>query len=170
MTEVRAAQLMQVVYDQHAAALWSHVMRLTPDRAFAEDVVQETLLRAWRNPGVLDQSDRSARAWLFTVARHIVIDDWRSRRSRVEVPTDALPERAAVEDIDTLLQSWQVAEAVRRLSAQHRDVLIECFYLGHTGAQAAIRLGVPVGTVKSRCHYALHALRLILAEMGVGND
>jgi RNA polymerase sigma-70 factor, ECF subfamily len=64
------AQLLRVVYDQHAVALWAHIVRLTGDPVFAEDVLQETLLRAWRHPEVLDQSARSPRTWLFTVARH----------------------------------------------------------------------------------------------------
>jgi RNA polymerase sigma-70 factor (ECF subfamily) len=160
-------QLMRVLYDQHSAALWSHVVRLTGDRTFAEDVVQETLLRAWRHPQVLDQSETSARAWLFTVARHLVIDDWRKGRSRLEAPTSDVPERPAPDDIDARLQAWEVNEAMRQLSPAHRDALTECFYRGHSVQEAAGRLGIPPGTVKSRCHYALRALRLILDEMGV---
>ena len=49
----------------------------------------------------------------------------------------------------------------------HREVLVECFYLGRSVADAANRLGIPPGTVKSRTYYALRALRLVLAEMGV---
>ena len=66
--------LMQQLYDEHAAALWAFCLRLTGhDRARTEDVVQETLLRAWRNLAVLEESQRSVRAWLFTVAGNIVI-------------------------------------------------------------------------------------------------
>ena len=61
-----------------------------------------------------------------------------------------------------------VAEAVTRLSPEHRAVLVECYYRGQPVAEAARRLGVPEGTVKSRTHYALRALRLALQEMGVG--
>ena len=160
-------QLLRVLHDEHSAALWSHVVRLTGDRAFAEDVVQETLLRAWRHPKVLDQSGSSARAWLFTVARHLVIDEWRKGRSRLEAPTAELPERPTADDVDARLQAWEVNEAMRQLSPAHREVLTECFHLGHSVQEAPHRLGIPPGTVKSRCHYALRALRLILDEMGV---
>lgn len=162
-------QLMRVLYDQHGAALWSHVVRLTGDRSFAEDVVQETLLRAWRHPKVLDQSESSARAWLFTVARHIVIDDWRKGRSRLETTTSDVPDKPTVDDIDARLQAWQVNEALRQLSPRHREALTECFYRGYSVEEAANRLGIPPGTVKSRCHYALRALRLILDEMGISS-
>lgn len=160
-------ELMRALHDEHAAALWAYCVRLSGDRVKAQDLVQETLLRAWRHPGVLDQSERSARAWLFTVARRLVIDDWRSHRFHSEIPTDEVPEQHVPEDdTDRLLQSWVVAEALERLSPDHRRVIVECFYRGRSVAEAARTLGVPEGTVKSRTHYALRALRLALEELG----
>src|SRR5581483_6885114 len=72
------------LWDQHAAALWRYAWRLTGDSAHAEDVVQETLLRAWQHPHVLSNG-QSPRAWLFTVAKNMVIDDRRSARYRNEL-------------------------------------------------------------------------------------
>ena len=162
--------VIQRLHDEHAAALWGYCLRLTDhDQARAEDVAQETLLRAWRHFTVLDESPGSARAWLFTVARNIVIDEWRSRRARSEVVVADVPDVVSpVDHTDQLLLSWVVAEAVTKLSADHRAVLLECYYRGAPVAEAARRLGVPEGTVKSRTHYALRALRLALEEMGVG--
>ena len=164
-----AAALMRQLHDEHAAALWSFCMRLTgQDAAHAEDVVQETLLRAWRNADVLDQSQGSLRAWLFTVARNIVIDEWRTKRSRRELPMAEVPDVGdGVDRTDGLILSWVVAEALSTLSPEHRAVLRECYYQGLSVAEAARHLGVPEGTVKSRTHYALRALRLALEEMGV---
>jgi RNA polymerase sigma-70 factor (ECF subfamily) len=163
--------LMQQLHDEHAAALWGYCVRLTGnDRARAEDVVQETLLRAWRHFSVLDESRGSVRAWLYTVARNIVIDEWRTRRVHAETSVAEVPEaRDPVDRTDELLLSWTVAEALTRLSPEHRAVLLECYYRGGTVAEASRRLGVPEGTVKSRTHYALRALRLALEEMGVGS-
>ena len=76
----RDEQLLRALHDLYAGQLWSFVLRLTGDRARSQDVVQETLLRAWRKPSVLDEEQGSARAWLFTVARRIVVDEWRSAR------------------------------------------------------------------------------------------
>ncbi len=162
--------LMQALHEEHAAALWGYCVRLTGnDRARAEDVVQETLLRAWRSSAVLDGSRGSVRAWLFTVARNIVVDEWRSRRSHPEVTVAEPPDGAGVGDgTDQLLLSWVVGEALSKLSSEHRAVLVECYYRGRSVAEASQRLGVPAGTVKSRTHYALRALRLALEEMGVG--
>jgi RNA polymerase sigma-70 factor (ECF subfamily) len=164
------AALMRQLHDEHAAALWSYCLGLTrQDRSRAEDVVQETLLRAWRSSSVLDESQGSVRGWLFTVARNIVIDETRTKRSRMEFAVAEVPEVADSEDHnDQLLQSWVVAEAVTKLSLEHRAVLLECYYRGASVAEASRRLGVPEGTVKSRTHYALRALKLALQEMGVG--
>lgn len=161
--------LMQQLHDEHASALWGYCLRLTGgDRVRAEDVVQETLLRAWRNFPALDASHGSVRAWLFRVSRNIVIDEWRSKRSQSEVSVADVPDGHGEPDhTDQVLLSWVVADALTRLSQEHRAVLLECYYRGRTVAEASRRLGVPEGTVKSRTHYALRALRLALEEMGV---
>jgi RNA polymerase sigma-70 factor (ECF subfamily) len=161
--------LLQQLHDEHAAALWTFCLRLTgQDRGRAEEVVQETLFRAWRNLDTLDRSQRSVRPWLFTVARNLVIDEWRTKRSTHEVSVAEVPEaRVPGDRTDDLLLTWVVAEAVTTLSTAHREVLQECYYRGASVAEAAQRLGLPEGTVKSRTHYALRALRLALEEMGV---
>jgi RNA polymerase sigma-70 factor (ECF subfamily) len=161
-------QLMRALHDEHAAALWSFALHLTGgDRQRAEDVAQETLLRAWRNPDVLDQTARSARSWLFTVARRIVIDGWRSAAARAEIPTDQPPDVAAPDDIERAVQGWLVADALAELSPRHREVLTLCYFQGLSVAEAAVRLGIAEGTVKSRTHYALRSLRLVLEEKGL---
>ena len=163
--------LMQQLHDEHAAALWGYCLRLTGhDRARAEDVTQETLLRAWRHQSVLESPRPAVRSWLFTVARNIVIDEWRTKRAQNELAVADVPEpdaRGADDETDQLLLSWVVAEALTRLSPEHRAVLLECYYRGHQVSVAAHHLGVPEGTVKSRTHYALRALRLALEELGV---
>lgn len=164
----RDAELMRALHQEHVHALWSFVLYLTGgDRERAEDVVQETLLRAWKHPEVLEGPDSSSRSWLFTVARNIVVDQWRAGRRRQEDMWADPPETAEPDTTDNALQAMLVGEALRQLSADHRAVLLECYYGGRTAAQAAARLGIPIGTVKSRVHYALHALGLALQEMGV---
>src|SRR5262245_1735024 len=113
----REAELMRELHEQHASAVWAYVLRLTNgDRARAEDIVQQPLLRAWRHPEVLDQPTDAARGWLITVARRITIDDWRARTRRPEVVRPLLPEPDPVDTTDDVLQSWLVGEALGRLS------------------------------------------------------
>jgi RNA polymerase sigma-70 factor (ECF subfamily) len=158
----------QVLYDEHAAALWRYALRLTGDGARAEDVVQETLLRAWQHPEVVDGSERPIRAWLFTVARNVIIDERRSSRFRNEVsPQDGAPERAGPDEANAALDRLLIGDAVAQLSADHRAVIRRSYYLGWTTAQIAEDLQIAEGTVKSRLHYAVRALKLVLQEMGV---
>jgi RNA polymerase sigma-70 factor (ECF subfamily) len=159
-------ELLRALHDEHAPALWSYAVGLTNgDRSRAQDVVQETLLRAWRNPSVLAQQQGSARAWLFTVARRIVIDEWRAARRRGEVITDQVPEPAVSDDMAQRTVDRQVVlQALLALSPEHRAVLVECYFRGATVTEAAQTLGIPPGTVKSRTHYALRALRLAMEE------
>lgn len=166
----RDADLLRALHDQHAHALWSYVVGLTNgDRGRAQDVVQETLLRAWRNPAVLEQASGSGRSWLFTVAKRIVIDEWRSASRRPEVVTDQVPEQTVEDIAQRSIDRQLVRAALRTLSSEHRQVLLECYFRGASVAQAAQTLRVPPGTIKSRTHYALHALRQALDAIG-GSD
>jgi RNA polymerase sigma-70 factor (ECF subfamily) len=161
--------LLRVLHEQHGGALWSYVVGLTNgDRAQAQDVVQETMLRAWRNPKVLEQASGSARGWLFTVAKRIVIDDWRTARRRREWVTEDLPERPVGDEADAAINRQVVMAALQTLSIEHRAVLYECYFRGSSVADAATALGIPPGTVKSRTHYALRAFKLAIEEMGGG--
>lgn len=161
------AELLRELHAEHGTALWSYVVGLTNgDRAQAQDVVQETMLRAWRNPQILAQHNGSARGWLYTVAKRLVIDEWRTARSRRERVTDAVPERPVSDAVDHALDHQLVVQAMQALSLEHRAVLHECYFRGSSVAEASRALGVPPGTVKSRTHYALRALRLALDELG----
>lgn len=161
--------LMRVLYDEHAAVLWRYAMRLTGDAARSEDVVQETLLRAWQHPEVVEDTEHSVRAWLFTVARNIIIDERRSARFRRESgsPDGAQPESAGPDEVNAALDRLLLGDALAQLSADHRAVIRRSYYLGRTTAQIAAELQIAEGTVKSRLHYAVRALRLSLQEMGV---
>jgi RNA polymerase sigma-70 factor (ECF subfamily) len=163
------AELLREMHTQHGDALFSYALRLTSgDRQRAEDLVQETLLRAWQHPESMDPNLGSVRSWLFTTARNLAIDAWRRRAARGnEIITDVLPEPPAVDETERAVESWLVAEALGRLSRQHREVLVDCFYRGRSVAEVSSRLGIPAGTVKSRTYYALRSLRLALEELGV---
>jgi RNA polymerase sigma-70 factor (ECF subfamily) len=161
------AALLRALHDEHGRALWAYVVGLTNgDRGHAQDVVQETFLRAWRNPSVLAQASGSSRGWLYTVAKRIVIDEWRTARTRRERVTDQVPEQPVPDATEHAVDRHIVGAALQRLSAEHRAVLRECYFRGSSVSQAAQTLGIPPGTVKSRTHYALRALRLALDEMG----
>ena len=163
----RDERLLRTIYAEHGRSLLAYAERLTGgDRQHAEDVVQETLVRAWRNAERLE-ADR-ARPWLFRVARNIAIDRARANRSRMpDAPADVVEGVAGQVDLDSALLAWQIADALRSLSRDHRRVIVEVYYRGRSVAEAAAALGVPRGTVQSRTFYALRALRVALEERGV---
>jgi RNA polymerase sigma-70 factor, ECF subfamily len=157
------------LYRQYRAPLMAYVQRLTAgDRQLAEDVVQEAMIRAWRQADRLDLTEPSLMPWLATVARRIVIDDKRRKSARPAETGDDMLDRVPAGDMtDHLLRKMVVTEALRKLSPSHREVLTETILRDRTVNEAAEVLGIPVGTVKSRVFYALKALRLVLAERGV---
>jgi RNA polymerase sigma-70 factor (ECF subfamily) len=163
------ADLLRSIHDEHAPALLRYVLRLTRgDREFSEDVVQESLLRLWQKPSILTtQTNESARAWLHTVAKNLVIDDRRSSRYKRELQTETVPEQRAPDILGPAIDQWILTEALRSLSPEHRTVLIRVHYLGQTAVEIARHEQIPPGTVKSRLHYALRALRIALEERGV---
>jgi RNA polymerase sigma-70 factor (ECF subfamily) len=120
--------VIRALYDRYRRPLFGYVLRsVGGDHQYAEDIVQETMARAWAHSAELDP-DRAGR-WLFTVARNLVISGRRKRAARVtEVTIDGREFPALGDDIDRVLQAWQVAEVLRGLSHDHRQVIVELFY------------------------------------------
>ena len=168
-TESSREKSLRALYDGHASVLLAYALRLTNgDRTRAEDIVQETLLRAWRNLDNLDDDARPVRPWLFTVAQRLAIDAHRARHARpTEVGDAALASVPSLDEMGPALDRILVADALRALSQEHRAVIVETYYRGRSVAETATALDIPAGTVKSRCYYALKAHKLALAERGV---
>ncbi|MFF4319040.1 sigma-70 family RNA polymerase sigma factor [Streptomyces sp. NPDC001568] len=159
--------LIRTVYEEHGHALLAYATRLTGDRAAAEDVVQETLIRAWRHSEVLVNGKGSVRGWLLTVARNIITDRYRAKAARpAEVSGSSAAPPVELDHADSVVDSMTVLGALDRLTPEHRDVLTELYYRQRSVAEAADRLGIPAGTVKSRAHYALKALREVFSDSG----
>jgi RNA polymerase sigma-70 factor (ECF subfamily) len=165
VTESADEEGLRSAFLAHGGELYGYARRSLSDSGAAEEVVQETFIRAWRARERFDPDLGSLRTWLFAIERRLVIDHARSRALR---QTDPLPlDLAAVEDdVEGALRGWQVEEAIRRLRPEHRQVLIETYYRGRSGREVAVELGIPEGTVRSRLFYALQTLRLTLDEMG----
>jgi RNA polymerase sigma-70 factor (ECF subfamily) len=164
---VQKEAALQELHDRHGGELWRFAMRLTHDRQLAEDVVQEVLLRAWKDPQLGQRNEAAARAWLFTASRNLIIDRWRSATSRHESRMEEPPEQWEADATSVVLDRWLITEALTSLSAEHRAVIAAAYYQGRSVADIAAQLQVPEGTVKSRLHYGLRMLRLVLQEKGV---
>jgi RNA polymerase sigma-70 factor (ECF subfamily) len=153
------------LYSDYAKALHGYVERFCPDRASADDIVQETFIRAWRHLPQLSADDRPVRPWLFRVARNLLTDANRAERARpVTVPEQSAGEAGIDSGLEEILDRQLVSDALAHLSRAHQTVLVETFYRGGTMATVARELGIPHGTARSRLHYALDAMRKQLQE------
>jgi RNA polymerase sigma-70 factor (ECF subfamily) len=153
---------MTTLHTQYRSKLTNFLLRFTGgDRQAAEDLAQETLIRTWRNLNALPDGTEETRRWLFTVARHVAIDAIRRRRARPDEVSlsDYTVVPYAADPGEVVLAGQSLRRAFDDLSADHRAVLSELYLQGRSTAEAASRLGVPVGTIKSRAHYALRGLR-----------
>jgi RNA polymerase sigma-70 factor, ECF subfamily len=157
------------IYDEHAPALWRYALLLTGDRPRAAHVVQETMLRARQDPDVADSPARSVRAWLFTVARNIIIDEQRSAgfSNEIEVPDSLWSDHAGPEEVNAAVDRLLLGDALAQLPADHRAVVRRAYYEGCTTAQVAADLDIAEGMVRSRLHDALRTLLPQLRELGV---
>lgn len=160
VSRVRPEDLVEVVEQEHVPALLSYATMLTGDRTTAEDVVQETRVRAWHHRVSLVEGQGSLRGWLLTVARNIVIDGVRRART---VPT-GLRETARGDHADAVTDRVTVTRALQHLRPHHREVLFQLYFEDRSVAQTAADLGIAEGTVKSRTHHAVRALRRELSR------
>jgi RNA polymerase sigma-70 factor, ECF subfamily len=153
-------------YSQYSGELFGFALRSLGDNGLAEEAVQETFVRAWRAGERFDPEIASLRTWLFAIQRNVVIDLVRARATRPPVAEAGI--EPSVEPLDDALLVLQVEDAMRRLGEDHRRVLIETHFRDRPYAEVAEELGVPEGTVKSRVHYGLRAMRAVLEEMDPG--
>jgi len=153
------------LYAEHRPALLRLATVLTgEDRGRAEDLVQETMLRAWTHRANLDIQHRSPRAWLITVARHLAVDAhraWRARPPEAELDDDLA--LAGGQRADASIDGAGVRAALAALPGPQRQVLAEIYYRDRSVAETAHILKIPPGTVRSRTFYGLRALRRALA-------
>jgi RNA polymerase sigma-70 factor (ECF subfamily) len=150
------------IYAEHAPAVMRLALSLSGgDRCLAEDITQETMLRAWRGRDSLD--GRPPRAWLCHAARNVAIDLHRRRETRERAAAAVLPAPAADEAASTD-DRLAVTAALASLTPRQRAVIIELYYRDRSVAETADALGIPAGTVKSRAFHAMAALRETLGD------
>ncbi|GAA5018457.1 sigma-70 family RNA polymerase sigma factor [Terrabacter aeriphilus] len=150
------------IYREHGPMLRRVVWRATSDPNRVEDIVQEVILRVWKQAPAAD----NLRAYLITTARHLIVDQHRAAGRRPQ-QTQLVEVAEADVALDRALDQVLVEEALGRLQTNHRDIVRCLYYERLTVAETSDRVGIPEGTVKSRAYYAVRNLRVILDEMGV---
>lgn len=165
----REEELMTELHAAHRGVLFGFVLRHIDDAQRAEDVVQETLIRAWRNIDRLASRPEKIRSYLFTIARNVITDQWRAdnRRPRVVADDGSLDRIPFADHVDETIAACLVDSALEHLTRAQHDVVSALYRRGLTVAETARLLGVPEGTVKSRAHQAVRVLRSAFKSMGV---
>lgn len=158
-------QAFQQIARQHSEPLLRCALTLCRDRLLAEDIVQETLLEAWRSIGRFDGRCRFS-TWLYSILRHRFQKAMRqvSRRVVADSPTDNLSwilQAAAdpTRDVQRAEDADRVRKAVTALPDEHRQVIELRFFADAKLDDIAVALDIPLGTVKSRLHNGLEKLR-----------
>ncbi|MGH9117342.1 MAG: sigma-70 family RNA polymerase sigma factor [Acidimicrobiales bacterium] len=157
---------------EHGGELHRFARRVLGDNGLAEEAVQETFLKAWRRAHRFDPERASLRTWLFAILRNTTVDLARSRATRPSLAADGVDDDAAdpIDAIEGRMRAWQVEEALRHLSDDHRIAVVEVHLRARSYEEVGLDLGVPAGTVKSRVYYGLKALRSTLVDQGWTDD
>lgn len=162
----------RALYDAYGPGLYAFARRRTGDPQLAREIVQDVMVKVWRSASRFDPELATLRTWMFQIARNATIDAARRHARRPQLVRDSRPDDDVGPgdhdaDIESMFRSWLVRTALDRLGPDHRAA-IELVYFGHLSvAEAAARLGIAEGTVKSRCFYAMQGLRAAFDELGV---
>lgn len=151
-------------YERFSRPLFALGLRWLQDASDAEELVSDTLIRAWQQADRFDPERGEVASWLFGIARHVAADRWRARRRHVAETIDRVPTPATSLDTDGLGDAFDVSVALGHLTPIHRQVLLLAYGHDQSEAQIAARLDIPVGTVKSRRFNALRAMATLLGD------
>ena len=149
----------------HHAGLRAFAARALRDDDLAEDLVQETFLRAWSHATTFDPTRGTARTWLYAIMRNLVVDFTRSRSRRTRT-SELVDEWPATDDVEALLSSLVASMAVHRLTPDHQQVILHSYVARRPTGEIAELLGIPAGTVRSRLFHARKALGDALSAVG----
>jgi len=161
--------LARALYESHGAALEGWAWSRFGDRQMATDVVQETVLLAWKKYEQYDPARGSERAWMFGIARNVAASQHRRRIHHLRVvPTEQITEEGHLDpELSRLTEVSFIVDGLQMLSDDHRAVVAAAYWEGLTTKEIARRFDIPDGTVKSRLHHALRILRIHLQEREV---
>lgn len=165
---------LEVISERHARPAFALAYRILGDSGWAEELVQDVLLRLWRKPELYDPARGDLRRWLLTVTHHAAIDALRSRRGtarNLEAGPMALDGLAYNSD-DPFESAWtaarirEVKNALDQLPIEQKKVIELAYYEGLSQTEIAARTNQALGTVKTRMRLGLNKLKVFLQQTG----
>ncbi|WP_299115189.1 sigma-70 family RNA polymerase sigma factor [uncultured Winogradskyella sp.] len=153
---------LNLLYENYSASLYGVILKITINEEIAEDALQETFIKVWKNAHKYDSSKAKLFTWLFRIARNTAIDKLRSfnNRYKKEVQIDTsnvyiLPTSNLNQDV------LDIKAHVGRLEEKYQIVLDALFFQGMTQQEASDELDIPLGTIKSRLKIGLRELKKV---------
>ena len=171
---------LELLYEQYAPAVMGLAVKMLGDQATAEEVVQETFWRVWRNADSFSARQGSFSSWLFGITRNLSIDTWRrgkvrpqpviNEQEQQQLENRPDPEANVDESAWTAIKHGQVRQALNALPQAQRQVVELAFFGSMTRQEIAEAIGAPLGTVHTRARLGLQKLRELLQEQGFEAD
>lgn len=173
MTEQQAIELLKskdkkviaFLYDNYSAALYGVILKIVQKEEVAEDVLQETFVKIWKNGNQYDRSRGRLFTWLINIARNTAIDMVRSKRfrqSKKSTPLDNNVYNNETLQTEIIVRDSGLEKVINSLDEKYRTLIDLAYFQGYTQKEIAKQLNIPIGTVKSRIRYAIKELRKIL--------
>jgi RNA polymerase sigma-70 factor (ECF subfamily) len=165
LVEQSDAEAFALLYDRHSRAAYSLAYRMMGEKQAAEDLVQDALLKVWRNAGSYRAERGSVRTWILSIVHNRAIDQLRSLASRRRTQERVEASAPRVQPSEAFTQAWrntqreQVREALGTLPAEQLKTLELAYFSGYTHVEISELLGVPLGTVKGRMRLGLKKIK-----------
>ena len=155
-----------LLYDRYSAALYGVILRIVKAEDMAENVLQDTFVKIWKNIGSYDPSKGRLFTWMLNIARYAAIDFVRSKNYKQDLKTKTIDVSVHTKHMQasTVIEGIGVREKVKKLELKYREVIDLIYFGGYTQAEVAEHLNLPLGTVKSRARIAIRELRKLFKE------
>lgn len=154
---------MEILYDNYSAALYGVIHRIIQNEEIAEDVMQETFLKIWNNFTAYDAAKGRLFTWMVNIARNMAIDKVRSKEFYQQQKNRDIADTVSFVDFSNQTtynpETIGLKEMVRKLEPEYRQIIDLLFFGGYTQSEAADKLNIPLGTVKTRSRAAIMKLR-----------
>ena len=154
---------MEILYDNYSSALYGVIFRIIGKDEIAEDVMQDTFLKIWNNFSQYDSSKGRLFTWMVNIARNQAIDKVRSKDFVNQTKNQSIDNAVSFIDMNTTASynpdTIGLKELVKKLDVEYKQIIDLLFFEGYSQTEAAEKLGIPLGTIKTRSRAAILKLR-----------
>ena len=151
------------LYEQDSSRLLGVALRITRNKALAEDIVHDAFIKIWHGARSFDPLRGSARGWVFSVTRHLALDVVRSAGRDVPLDDQYEPMAEPAQTVEFAARSGQIHQCLERLDPTRRTCILHAYVDGYSHSEIAQKLSTPLGTVKAWIKRSLAALRECMA-------